>query len=76
MKGRHTMNTAELRSLNKSISTAIRKDIWNFSTTEINNTIAQNKSLKVLKQKLKTGKKNSYKLKTNKDISDTNNKRF
>lgn len=63
MKDKHTTNTTELRSLNKSISKAIRKDIRSFNTKEINNTIEQNKSLKVLKRKLRPGTRNIFKLK-------------
>lgn len=63
IKDKHTTNAAELRSLNKNFSKAARKDIWNFNTKDISNTIEQNKSLNVLKRKLMTGTRNIYKLK-------------
>lgn len=75
MKHKHTTTTAELRSI-KNASMTIRKNIHNYNTTEITNTKEQNRSLKVLKRKLKAGMRNFYKLKINEDMSYTNNKGF
>ncbi|XP_072384717.1 uncharacterized protein [Diabrotica undecimpunctata] len=63
IKDKHTVNIAEMRNLNKTISKAVRKDIRDFTTKETTNTIEQNKSLKVLKRKLRTETSNIYKLK-------------
>ncbi|XP_072392435.1 uncharacterized protein [Diabrotica undecimpunctata] len=71
MKDKHTTNISERRNLNKTISKAVRKDIRNFDIKYPNNTIEQNKILKVLKRKLKTGTRNIYKLK-NKQVHAIN----
>jgi len=62
----------EVRELNKDISKNIRKDIRNYNNEQIEKTIDQNKSLKVLRKKLTNGKKEILKLKNRQGRETTN----
>ncbi|XP_072394776.1 uncharacterized protein [Diabrotica undecimpunctata] len=59
-----TVNQCRQPSINNSIKPWISRNTWKFfNIKETTNTIEQNKSLKVLKRKLKTGTRNIYKVK-------------
>ena len=63
----------QLREINKKISKSIRKDNRKHKTEQIQQTIEENKSLKVLRRRLTNGKKEIIKLK-NKDRTVTTNR--
>ncbi|KAF2884422.1 hypothetical protein ILUMI_21746 [Ignelater luminosus] len=62
----------EVRAINKEIAESIQKDIRQYNKEHIQQTIEQNKSLKVLRRKLNNGRKEIIKLKNKKGetISD------
>lgn len=70
MKKRRNMkskvvNFHKIKQLNMEISAAIRKDVRSYNTKQITEVIEKNRSLKVLRRRLKIGKKNICKLRDN-----------
>lgn len=63
LRNKYDTNLAVLRNLNKEIQKEIRNDIRQYNTREISRVIEENKSLRVLRQTMATGKKNIHKLK-------------
>ncbi|KAF2904164.1 hypothetical protein ILUMI_02011, partial [Ignelater luminosus] len=64
----------EVRAMNKKTAKSIRKDIRQYNRKHIQQTIEQNKSLKVLRRKLDNGRKESIKLKNKKDETTSDRK--
>lgn len=67
MLGKYSENKEKLRRLNKDITRVIRKDVRNYNTKWITTVIEENKSMKVLRNKLSLGKKEITKLETTAD---------
>lgn len=69
-----TATDRELKKLNKQVSKEIRKDIRNHEKREVEQTIENNRSMKVLRRKLTNGKKEIHKIKNREGKLTTNRK--
>lgn len=63
MRSEELTTAEELRQINKEVSKAIRRDIRTHNQNQIEQTIENNKSMKVLRRKLESGKKQMTKVK-------------
>lgn len=64
MRGNRDSTNEELRAINKEISKTIRRDTRNYRSKKIQETIERNKSTKVLRKQLSTGKSEIIQLKS------------
>lgn len=63
MRSEELTTAEELRQMNREVSKAIRRDIRKYNQNQIEQTIQDNKSMKVLRRKLESGKKQMTKVK-------------
>lgn len=63
MRSEELTTDEELRQINREVSRAIRSDIRTYNQNQIEQTIEDNKSMKVLRRKLESGKKQMTKVK-------------
>lgn len=69
-------NSEEIRRLNKTISKEIRKDLRKYNTEMTQQTIEENRSMKVMRRKLAEGKVEIFKLKDGTGEETTDRKRL
>lgn len=72
MRSDETTTTEQLKEINRLISKAIRRDIRSYNQRQIQLTIENNKSMKVLRRNLQSGKKEMIKVKDQQGQVTTN----
>lgn len=68
----YTTSFTELKELNINSFKGIAKDVGTYNTKQITKVIVENKSMKVLREKLTRGIKHNYELKDKKENIKTN----